>query len=136
MRERLLHSMAASKAQEAGSAKEPVLEPQSNPDSAKFPGCYVLSPSGRDSCNGAFAEHSPLLEQSDKRALQKGSDACRPPVRWLSRGATVLLLLTLLLLAFNRPTWRGRALFFGALPRSVSQSFKDICLCHMCIAKL
>ena len=112
MRERLLHSMAASEAQKAAaSAKEAVVEPQSNPEFTTVPGCYVLSPPGGDSCNGAFAKHRPLLEKSDKRALQEGNATCQSPVRWLRQGATVVLVLALLLLAFKCwPSWKGRAL--------------------------
>ncbi|BDA44429.1 hypothetical protein COCOBI_05-6130 [Coccomyxa sp. Obi] len=112
MRERLLHSMAASAAREAaGSEQEPVLEPPSTPACAEVPNCLLHSgsPPGGDTCDGASAKHSPPLEQSEKWAHEEGSAACRPPVRWPSRGrgATVLLLLALLLLAFNRPAWKG-----------------------------
>lgn len=127
MRERLLHSMAASAAREAaGSGQERVLESPSTPDGAEVPSrfCHVGSPPDGDSCNGAFAEHSPLLEQSDKRALQEGNATCRTPVRWLSRAATVLLLLALLLLAFNRTAWRGGAPDLGPVKPQCSQGFK------------
>lgn len=112
MRERLLHSMAASAAREAaGSEQQPVLEPSSTSASPEVSSClpHTGSVLGGDSCSGDFAKHSPLLEQSDTWARQEGIAACRPPVRWLSSGraASVLLLLALLLLAFNRPAWKG-----------------------------